>query len=65
MGADNINTAWSLTNLATIVHDQGDLDRARTLLERAVTIREARLASIFRESRGEESGGRVRVGLEG
>jgi Tetratricopeptide repeat len=32
-----------LSNLAVVLHDQGDLHGARTLHERALTIREARL----------------------
>ncbi len=37
------DTAQSLNNLATVLADQGDLQRARPLYERALRIREARL----------------------
>jgi len=43
LGADAPSTAWSLNNLASVLHDQGDLDSARRLHERALAIREARL----------------------
>ncbi len=42
-GPDHPTTAQSLHNLATVLHDQGDLNTARTLHQRALTIREARL----------------------
>ncbi len=37
--------ATSLHNLAVTLHDQGDLDAAHHLYERALTIREARLGT--------------------
>lgn len=41
LGPDH--TAQSLKNLALVLRDQGDLDQARTLYERALAIREDRL----------------------
>jgi hypothetical protein len=43
LGADHPTSAHSLNSLALVLRDQGDLDRARTLLERALAIRAARL----------------------
>jgi hypothetical protein len=40
-----LTTARSLSNLANVLYDQGDLDRARRLYERALSIREARLGA--------------------
>ena len=37
-GPDHPNTAFHLSGLATCVQAQGDLERARLLLERALTI---------------------------
>ncbi len=44
LGADDPTTtaAHSVHNLSHVLHDQGDLDHARTLHQRAVSIREAR-----------------------
>jgi hypothetical protein len=43
LGADHPDTATSLTNLATVLYAQGNLDGARVLYERALAIYEARL----------------------
>jgi Tetratricopeptide repeat len=43
LGADHPTTAHSLNSLALVLRNQGDLDRARTLLERALAIRATRL----------------------
>jgi hypothetical protein len=43
LGPDHPDTAWSLTNLATVLRDQGDLAGARRLQERVVAIRDANL----------------------
>jgi hypothetical protein len=43
LGADHPDTAHSLSNLASVLRDQGDLDQARTLYKRALSIRKARL----------------------
>ena len=43
LGADHLQTYANLENLATVLRSQGDLDGARSLLERALAIREARL----------------------
>jgi tetratricopeptide (TPR) repeat protein len=42
-GPDHPETAANLNNLANALHDQGDLDTARTLYERALSIDEAHL----------------------
>ena len=44
-GADHLDTAWTLDNLALVLRDQGDLAGARRLLERALAIMEARLGA--------------------
>jgi hypothetical protein len=38
-------TATSLSNLANVLADRGDLDRARPMYERAPSIRETRLGA--------------------
>jgi hypothetical protein len=43
LGAMHPETATNLDHLAIILHDQGDLDGARSLCERALTIRKAAL----------------------
>jgi tetratricopeptide (TPR) repeat protein len=43
LGADHPDTATTLTHLAPVLADQGDLDAARPLLERALAIYEDRL----------------------
>ena len=43
LGSDHPETATSLHNLARVLHDQGDLDAARTLNRRALHIYETRL----------------------
>jgi hypothetical protein len=45
LGTDHPDTAQSLDNLAVVMYEQGDLDSARTLLERALAIREGRLGA--------------------
>jgi tetratricopeptide (TPR) repeat protein len=45
LGPDHPDTAWSLNNLARVLHDQGDLPAARTLHERALSSFEARLGA--------------------
>jgi Tfp pilus assembly protein PilF len=40
---DHPDTAQSLNNLAGVLRDQGDLERARPLYERALAIYQARL----------------------
>jgi tetratricopeptide (TPR) repeat protein len=45
LGHDDLDTAWSLHILASVLADQGDLDGARTLHQRALSIREARLGA--------------------
>jgi len=43
LGSDHPETAWSLSNLAAVLHNQGDLPAARALLVRALAIREGSL----------------------
>jgi tetratricopeptide (TPR) repeat protein len=43
LGTDHPDTAASLNDLARALQAQGDLDRARTLHQRALAIREKRL----------------------
>jgi Tetratricopeptide repeat len=43
LGPDHSYTALSLDNLATVLHDEGDVAGARRLYERALAIRETRL----------------------
>ncbi len=43
LGPNHPRTAQSLNNLATVLRDQGDLDGARTLHQRALSIEETRL----------------------
>ena len=45
MDPNHPGTAGSLNNLATVLSDQGDLDTARTLLERALAILNTHLGS--------------------
>jgi tetratricopeptide (TPR) repeat protein len=45
LGSDHPTTATSLTNLANVLRDQGDLQGAGTLHQRALAIREARLGA--------------------
>lgn len=45
MGPDHLDTARSLSNLADVLRDQGDLESTRRLYQRAVTIYEAHLAA--------------------
>jgi hypothetical protein len=45
LGAEHPHTADSLSNLAGVLADQGDLDTARALHERALAIYEARLGA--------------------
>ena len=44
LGTEHPDTATSLSNLADLLRDQGDLAEARALRERALAIRERRLA---------------------
>jgi hypothetical protein len=43
LGLGHPDTSTSLNNLAIVLRDQGDLEGARALHERALAIREARL----------------------
>lgn len=48
-GCDHTHTAWSLNNLATVLAAQGDLNGARGLCERGLSIRGARLGPDHHE----------------
>jgi tetratricopeptide (TPR) repeat protein len=45
LGADHPDIAWTLSNLALVLRDQGDLAGARRLHEQTLAIREARLGT--------------------
>ena len=45
MGTDHPYTAQTLNNLAGVLYNQGNLDGARALHERALAIRETRLGA--------------------
>jgi hypothetical protein len=50
LGPDDPSTALSLSNLARLLRDHGDLARARALHERALHIREARLGADYTDT---------------
>ena len=43
--SDDPDIGWGLRHLASVLYDQGDLERARVLLERALAIDEARMGT--------------------